>query len=42
MRNAMQALKAVLPNARFRDLPGQTHMVSPTAIGPVLVEFFKG
>ena len=40
MRNAMQALARVLPNAKHHTLEGQTHMVSPKALAPVLAEFF--
>ena len=42
MRNAMRALAGVLPNATYRTLPGQTHMLSAKAVTPPLVEFFKG
>jgi len=42
MRYAMQALAGVLPNAKRHTLEGQTHMVRPKALAPVLVEFFKG
>jgi len=42
MRNAMHALAAVLPNAKRRTLEGQTHMVKPKVLAPVLVEFFRG
>ena len=31
-----------LPGAKFVTLPGQSHDVAATAIGPVLVEFFGG
>jgi pimeloyl-ACP methyl ester carboxylesterase len=41
MRNAMHALADVLPNAKYRTLPGQTHMVNARALVPVLVEFFS-
>ena len=41
MRNATHALADVLPNAEYRTLPGQTHMLKPEAIAPVLVEFLK-
>lgn len=41
MRNAMRALAEVLPHARHRTLAGQTHMVKPKALAPVLVEFFR-
>ncbi|MQA10968.1 MAG: alpha/beta fold hydrolase [Pseudonocardiaceae bacterium] len=40
MRNAMRALADVLPDARYRTLPGQSHIVKPTALAPVLKEFF--
>lgn len=42
MRNAMQALTNVLPGAQYRTLEGQTHIVKPTALAPVLTEFFAG
>jgi pimeloyl-ACP methyl ester carboxylesterase len=41
MRNAMRALASVLPNATYRTLDGQTHMVKPQALAPPLVEFFS-
>ncbi len=41
MRNAMRSLSEVLPNATYRTLPGQTHMVSASALTPVLTEFFR-
>jgi pimeloyl-ACP methyl ester carboxylesterase len=41
MRNAMHALASVLPNATYRTLDGQTHMVKPKALAPPLVEFFQ-
>jgi pimeloyl-ACP methyl ester carboxylesterase len=41
MRDAMRALASVLPHARHRSLPGQTHMLNPKAIAPVLREFFS-
>jgi pimeloyl-ACP methyl ester carboxylesterase len=40
MRHAMRALAEVLPNAQHRTLEGQTHMLEPKAIAPVLKEFF--
>ncbi len=33
-------LAEALPDASYRTLPGQTHMVKPQAIAPVLTEFF--
>jgi pimeloyl-ACP methyl ester carboxylesterase len=41
MRNAMKELADVLPNARYKTLPGQTHMVKRDAHAPMLVEFFS-
>jgi pimeloyl-ACP methyl ester carboxylesterase len=41
MRHGMEALRNVLPNAHHHLLEGQTHMVSPKALAPVLVEFFR-
>jgi len=40
MRNGVAELAGVLPNARHRTLDGQTHLVKPKALAPVLVEFF--
>jgi len=40
MRNAARELAAVLPNARYETLAGQTHMVKPAVLAPVLTEFF--
>ncbi|MBV9615599.1 MAG: alpha/beta hydrolase [Ktedonobacteraceae bacterium] len=42
MRHSTQALAQTLPNASYRTLPGQTHMVKAEALAPVLVEFFLG
>jgi pimeloyl-ACP methyl ester carboxylesterase len=42
MRNANRALAAVLPDASHRTLDGQTHLVKPDAIAPVLTDFFTG
>jgi pimeloyl-ACP methyl ester carboxylesterase len=41
MRNAVQALAQAVPGAQHRVLAGQTHLVKPDAIAPVLAEFFK-
>lgn len=41
MKNGMRALSGVLPNAEHRTLEGQTHIVKPEALAPVLVEFFN-
>jgi pimeloyl-ACP methyl ester carboxylesterase len=40
LRNAMQSLADVLPNAKRRTLEGQTHMIKADALAPALVEFF--
>lgn len=41
MRNAMLELADVLPNAKYHNLDGQTHIVKAEALAPVLVEFFE-
>jgi hypothetical protein len=41
LRNGMRALAGVLPNATYRTLPGQTHMVNAEVVVPPMVEFFK-
>jgi pimeloyl-ACP methyl ester carboxylesterase len=41
MRNGMRALAAVLSNATYRTLPGQTHMVNAKAVVPVVIEFLN-
>jgi pimeloyl-ACP methyl ester carboxylesterase len=40
MTNATRALADALPDAQYRTLAGQNHMVKPQAIAPVLTEFF--
>ena len=40
MTNGTRALAAALPDATYRTLPGQNHMVKAQAIAPVLTEFF--
>ena len=42
MRHAMSELTGILPDAKQRTLKGQTHIVKPEALAPVLVEFFEG
>ena len=39
LKHASRALAEVPPNATLRELPGQNHNVSPSAIVPVLAEF---
>jgi pimeloyl-ACP methyl ester carboxylesterase len=41
MRNAMRALAGIVPNATYRTIAGQTHMVKPKALAPPLMEFFR-
>ncbi|MDQ0116227.1 pimeloyl-ACP methyl ester carboxylesterase [Paenibacillus harenae] len=41
MRNAMQSLARSLPSARLQTLEGQTHIIKPSAITPVLKRFFE-
>ena len=41
MLHANRTLASVLPNAQYRTLEGQTHLLKPTAHAPTLVEFFK-
>ena len=38
--NGTRALAEALPDATYRTLPGQNHMVKPQAIAPVLTDFF--
>ena len=40
MTNGTRALADALPDAAYRTLPGQNHMVKAQAIAPVLTEFF--
>jgi pimeloyl-ACP methyl ester carboxylesterase len=42
LKHASRSLAAVLPNATLRELPGQNHNVSASAIVPVLAEFVLG
>jgi pimeloyl-ACP methyl ester carboxylesterase len=42
MRNSAAALAEVLPNAKHRTVPGQTHLVKAAALAPVLRDFFQG
>jgi hypothetical protein len=37
----MRALADALPNAQHRELAGQTHIVKPTGLAPVLSAFFR-
>jgi len=40
MHDGADALAALLPDARWQTLPGQSHAVEPAALAPVLVAFF--
>ncbi|GLZ30043.1 alpha/beta hydrolase [Lentzea sp. NBRC 105346] len=40
MRNGVRSLSEILPDAEYRTLDGQTHMVKAAVVAPVLVEFF--
>jgi pimeloyl-ACP methyl ester carboxylesterase len=40
IRNAMRQLAGTLPDARYRTLPGQTHLLKPDVVAPVLADFF--
>jgi pimeloyl-ACP methyl ester carboxylesterase len=42
LRHASHQLADVLPNATLRELPGQNHNISPSALVPVLAEFVTG
>jgi pimeloyl-ACP methyl ester carboxylesterase len=42
MREGTRAVAEAAPTGSYRVLEGQTHMVDPTALGPVLAEFFAG
>jgi hypothetical protein len=39
MGHAADALAKVLPHASRQTLVGQTHMVDPNALAPVMIEF---
>jgi pimeloyl-ACP methyl ester carboxylesterase len=41
LQRAAKATADALPTAEHRTLDGQTHDVSPEALAPVLVEFFR-
>jgi pimeloyl-ACP methyl ester carboxylesterase len=42
MHNGMRALANNLPNAQYQVLDGQTHMVKPRVLAPVLMGFLSG
>jgi pimeloyl-ACP methyl ester carboxylesterase len=39
MRNAQQRIAEAVPDGRYAELPGQTHMVKAAALGPVAAKF---
>ncbi|WP_433359368.1 alpha/beta fold hydrolase [Actinoplanes sp. CA-142083] len=39
MRNAAKAFSEALPDARYRTIPGQTHIVKAAALAPVVKDF---
>jgi pimeloyl-ACP methyl ester carboxylesterase len=41
MHTTAVALAKAIPHAQHRTLEGQSHEVSPEALAPVLIEFFK-
>jgi len=41
VHHATDALAKVLPHASRQTLEGQTHMVDPKVLAPVIIEFFK-
>jgi pimeloyl-ACP methyl ester carboxylesterase len=41
MQNGMRALAGAIPNARHHALAGQTHIVKPEVLAPVLSAFFR-
>ncbi|MCU1280049.1 MAG: hydrolase [bacterium] len=40
MRNGNAAVARAVPKAQYKTLPGQTHMVKPKVLAPVLTEYF--
>jgi hypothetical protein len=42
MREASREVSRAVPDGVYRELAGQTHMVEPDVLGPVLAEFFAG
>ncbi|MEU3104952.1 alpha/beta fold hydrolase [Streptomyces griseoflavus] len=42
MREAARAIAEAVPRGTYRALGGQTHMVEPDVLAPVLADFFKG
>ncbi|MFJ9661679.1 alpha/beta fold hydrolase [Streptomyces griseoflavus] len=42
MREAARAIAEAVPRGTYRALGGQTHMVEPDVLAPVLADFFRG
>ncbi|MGV4986061.1 alpha/beta fold hydrolase [Streptomyces sp. NRAIS4] len=42
MRAASREVSRAVPEGAYRELEGQTHMVEPDVLGPVLAEFVEG
>jgi len=42
MREAARAIAESVPRGTYRALEGQTHMVEPDVLAPVLAEFLSG
>ncbi|MFI6302221.1 alpha/beta fold hydrolase [Amycolatopsis thailandensis] len=42
MRNGVAALAKAVPGAEHRTIEGQTHMLKPKAVAPVLIDYFNG
>ena len=40
MRNAQQAVAEAVPNSRLETLAGQTHMIKPKVVAPVVTRHF--
>jgi hypothetical protein len=40
LQNAARAVARALPGASHQTLPGQTHIVKPEPLAPVLADFF--
>ena len=41
MKRTALSLSKTIPNAEFRTIENQTHAVTPEAIAPVMMEFFR-
>lgn len=41
MQNGMKALAAALPQASLSVLPGETHIVKPKSLAPLMIDFYR-